>query len=276
MPFSTFNGARVHYELEGRGGRGLAVLLHANPGDMRDYDAVVEHFRDAGFRTLRVDWPGYGQSAPPTGKATALSFASLLEELLHHVEARELTLVGNSVGGFAATRYALSHPENVRALILVSPGGFTRHNPVTRGLCRLMASPRAARRLVGPLASSYTVRRTPWSRAALQRARQVAQDEEQLAVYRQVWGSFTDPRHDLRSEARGLDVPVLLTWGAFDPVLPRLTDGRSARRSLSGSRLVTFPCGHEPHAECPERWWEAVSRFLDEAVPAGDRDAATR
>lgn len=41
------------------------LLLHANPGDHRDYDAVIPALA-ARFRVIALDWPGYGASMPPS------------------------------------------------------------------------------------------------------------------------------------------------------------------------------------------------------------------
>ncbi|WP_030435873.1 alpha/beta fold hydrolase [Actinoplanes subtropicus] len=295
-----------------RGAGPAIVLLHANPGDARDFDAVVAALADTGRTVIRPDWPGYGDSpapagpvvgagpagaagpvvaagpagaagpvvaagsagaagpAAPAGPAGAARFAQVLGEVLTELRADELgpmVLVGNSVGGYAALVQALREPARVAGLVLISPGGFTRLNPLSRALCRLMGYPATARWLLGPLASLYTWRRTPVARAALRRAYATGRDPQRRAVACAVWRSFLDPEHDLRDRVAGLPMPVLLTWGRGDPVLPLLSDGRRAARLLPGARLARFWCGHEPHAEVPEAWLAAVRPFLAELTP---------
>jgi pimeloyl-ACP methyl ester carboxylesterase len=247
-----------------RGTGPAIVLLHANPGDAGDFDAVAAALAD-GRTVIRLDWPGYGDSPASTGPAGAIEFARALGEVLADLRADDLgpiVLVGNSVGGYAALAYALREPARVAALVLIAPGGFTRLNPLSRAVCRLMGAPATARWLLGPLASLYTWRRTPAARAALRRAYATARDPARRAVACAVWRSFLDPEHDLRGRVAALRVPVLLTWGRGDPVLPLLTDGRRAARLLPGARLVRFWCGHEPHAEMPEAWLAEVQSFL--------------
>ena len=247
-----------------RGAGPAIVLLHASPGDARDYDAVAAALAD-GRTVIRLDWPGYGDSPAPDGPAGAIQFAQVLDEVIAELRAAEhgpVVLVGNSVGGYAALAYALREPARVAGLVLIAPGGFTRLNPVSRAVCRLMGAPAAARWLLGPLASVYTWRRTPVAKAALRRAYAAARDPRRRAVASAVWRSFLDPAHDLRGRAPELTVPVLLTWGRGDPVLPLASDGRRAARLLPGARLVRFWCGHEPHAEMPEAWLAAVGTFL--------------
>ncbi|MGI5216020.1 alpha/beta fold hydrolase, partial [Plantactinospora sp. CA-290183] len=241
-------------------GRGPAVLLlHGNPGDARDWDGVVGGL--AQRRTvIRLDWPGYGRSPGPCDGTTvgAPGLAGILDEALDGLDRAAggrlgpVVLIGHSVGGYAAVRQAVSRPERVAALVLVAPGGFTRFSLITRSFVRLMGSVGAARRLVRPLAAAYTVRRTPVSRAALRRVRLMRGIPARLAVHSAVWRSFLDPAHDLRRFAPAIAVPVLLTWGRLDPVVPWPTDARRAARLLPGARMVRFWSGHLPHAEVPQ------------------------
>lgn len=111
------------------------VLLHANPGDAKDWAAVAPTLVASGRRVLRLDWPGFGASPVPDmpGAASATMFATVLSEALPYLvpEGERATLVGNSVGGFAALTHALDKPDSVAGLVLVAPGGFTSLNPVT-------------------------------------------------------------------------------------------------------------------------------------------------
>jgi pimeloyl-ACP methyl ester carboxylesterase len=186
----------------------------------------------------------------------------------------QVVLIGHSVGGYAAACQALTRPERVAAVVLVAPGGFTRFTWLTRSFVRIMGSVGPARRLVGPLAAAYTVRRTPASRAALRRVQLLRGHPDRLAVHSAVWRSFLDPAHDLRHTAPTITVPVLLTWGRLDPVVPWLTDGRRAARALPHARVARFWSGHLPHAEVPHRWLAAVVPFLDTVTPSPSVEAS--
>jgi pimeloyl-ACP methyl ester carboxylesterase len=60
----------------------------------------------------------------------------------------------------------------------------------------------------------------------------------------------------------GLDIPVLLVWGANDMVLP-VAQAYAAIRQLRNGHLRVIPnCGHLPQVERPERFIEAVDQFL--------------
>lgn len=72
-----------HVAVEERGSGPPILLLHANPGDHRDYDAVVPALA-ARYRTLAVDGPGYGESSPPASprSASAMLMAEVLEDIV--------------------------------------------------------------------------------------------------------------------------------------------------------------------------------------------------
>ncbi|HVT35605.1 MAG TPA: alpha/beta hydrolase, partial [Nevskiaceae bacterium] len=136
MPLVTLPSGQLDYALEGAGAP--LVLLSANPGDRRDFDAVAPELAQR-YQLLRLDWPGYGLSpAPqPPASASAMLFAQLLGELMQQLQLPPAIILGNSVGCYAAVSLALAQPAQVRALVLVSPGGFSPQNAVTRTFCRI-------------------------------------------------------------------------------------------------------------------------------------------
>lgn len=245
----------------GDGAGPALVLLHANGGCARDYDAVVPHL-SARSAVHAIDWPGHGESDPATD-ATACGFASLLPSVLEALPGGPFVLVGNSVGGFAALRAAAERPDLVRALVLVSPGGFTPRWPTTFAACAFMASRAVAPRAMRVLPRLYLRDRTEFVRQIQDRARATASDPRAVDTFASLWRSFTDRDHDARATAARVRVPTLLAWGRRDPVLPWMVDGRRARAALAHAEVATFTCGHQPYAEQPEQFLAALDRFLD-------------
>jgi pimeloyl-ACP methyl ester carboxylesterase len=78
------------------------LLLHAIPGDSRDFAAVTPALeREAAVVT--IDWPGYGQSAVRDPRqVTAEGLVAVAEQVLDALATRgilRLAVIGNSVGG---------------------------------------------------------------------------------------------------------------------------------------------------------------------------------
>ncbi len=259
MPAVQLSLGDVHYQEAGQGTP--LVLLQANPGDSRDYDAIMPTLAKH-YRVLALDWPGYGQSSLTKDPAT-VTVEDIYQTLVAFLDALDLSpaiFIGNSVGGNAATRPAIECPERVRALVLVSPGGFTQHNFITRTFCRLQGS----RFSLSPrcFASLYLKKRNPTTEAMLERAATVQREPIPQTLNRALWRSFLEPAHDLRNRAAQLKVPTLLLFGRKDPAIPAKTDGKLAARLLPKAKIKVLDCGHASFAELPEEFLDVVQSFL--------------
>jgi pimeloyl-ACP methyl ester carboxylesterase len=251
----------VHYRESGQGEP--VVLLHANPGDSRDFDAVMPELARH-FRVLALDWPGYGESPLPERIDTIGPdfFHAVLREFVQALDLPPAWFVGNSLGGNAAARFVIDKPERARGLVLVAPGGFTTHDALTRAFCRLQGS----RLALSPrlFATHYLRHRTPVVEAMLERAANEQATPERLALNRAVWRSFATAENDLRDRARAIRVPTLLLFGRDDPVIRAGRDGLTASSRIPGARLAVLPCGHASFAEMPGEFLEQVLPFLSQ------------
>lgn len=263
MPTISIACGNIHYEEQGQGQP--LILLHANPGDARDFAAVIPELAQH-YRVLAVDWPGYGQStlnaAPET--VTASFFTTVLRDFILALGLPPVLLIGNSLGGNAAARLASESPELVRGTVLVSPGGFTKHNFITRSFCRLQGS----RFAMSPKlwARLYLRRSTPYTKAMLARAAEEQTTDARLIQNRALWRSFGTDDNDLRTLAGNITAPVLLMFGQFDPAIPAHKDGKVARQCLPQAKFVALRCGHAPFAEVPTEFLAKVLPFLAASV----------
>ena len=259
MPLVKLSTGSVHYLEQGEGAP--LVLLHANPGDSRDFEAVIPALA-RNHRVLALDWPGYGGSEmpPDPGSATVLHFHQVLREFIAALDLQPAFLVGNSIGGNAAARLAMESPQRVRGLVLVAPGGFTPHNWMTRAFCRFQGS----RLSLSPhrFASLYLRHRTPTADAMLHRAATLQSTPERIALNRAMWRSFARPENDLRQASRNIRAATLLLFGKQDPAIPASKDGKVASQCIPSARFVALPCGHAAFAEVPELFLAHVQPFL--------------
>jgi pimeloyl-ACP methyl ester carboxylesterase len=259
MPLITLPSGTLHYNLAGTGP--LLVLLHANPGDSRDFAGILPALGER-YRVLTVDWPGYGESPAPADPAAAsvMLFYRLWCELAAALALEPAILLGNSVGGYVAARYAIEAPEQVRALVLVAPGGFTPHNALTRAFCRMQGSLLATPPRL--LARLYLRRRTDVTREMQLRARYEQSTPVARAVNRAVWRSFVAPEHDLRPLAADIVAPTLLVFGRQDPLIPAAKDGKVAASLIPQATCCVTNTGHAPFAEAPPDFLRLLDGFL--------------
>ena len=105
MPAVNLSTGAVHYSEHGQGVP--LVLLHANPGDGHDFEAVIPALAK-NHQVLALDWPGYGRSdlALQPETATVVLFYRVLREFLTALALPPAFFIGNSIGGNAAARLA--------------------------------------------------------------------------------------------------------------------------------------------------------------------------
>lgn len=110
-------GVTIEWEEHGAGPRPL-VLVHGFTGSRDDFADVVDDLADLG-RLVLVDQRGHGGSSNP---GAGYDFAQLVADLRGFFDAAGIEradLLGHSLGGMVALRFALAHPERVASLILM-------------------------------------------------------------------------------------------------------------------------------------------------------------
>jgi haloalkane dehalogenase len=131
FPFSSsyrqYDGLRLAHLDEGDGPP--VVFFHGEPTWSFLWRKVIPPVRDAGFRCIAPDLPGFGRSDKPVemdwysyDRHTA-SVAPLLEEL----DVRDATAVVHDWGGPIGLRLAVEHPDRIARIVILDTGLFTGH-----------------------------------------------------------------------------------------------------------------------------------------------------
>lgn len=258
----------ITYDLHGHGPP--ILLLHSAGHDRRDFDGLIAPLAER-HAVYALDLPGFGESpAADPDAVTAWAIADAVRDFARALDLPPSVIVGNSVGGFAALRLAAREPRRVRGLVLVDPGGFTEHGPITRAFCRVQGSPWVRRATGHAFARWYVRDRGPASRAMLERVREAEARDDVARAHASLWRSFAEPGSDATEDARATTCPTLLAWGRRDPVSRADAEGRRARELLPHARWAPFDCGHVPFVERPEEFLAELQRFLAE-LPALER-----
>lgn len=258
MPVVNTPSGAIAYDDLGSGPP--VVLLHATLHDRTDYAAVAGELARR-HRVLAIDWPGHGDSPAPASGVTAVFLADVLEQFVAALDVTGAVVVGNSVGGFAACRLAITQPSRVAGLILVNGSGFTRWSPISRAFCAAMGHPWSVRSTFRFSVPAYMRARTALDEQVVARVVARAQTPEGARVAASLWRSFPDPAADLRALADRIAVPTLITWGVKDRTL-RKSWGRSMHRAIAGSTYIEFDTGHLPFTSDQQGWLAAVTPFL--------------
>jgi pimeloyl-ACP methyl ester carboxylesterase len=267
-------GLCAHHLTAGKGPP--LVLLHALGESALDWRWVLPILA----RTHRVyapDLPGFGYSAKPSVDYSPAFFARFVGDYLDALGLERATVVGNSLGGLAALRLALSEPSRVSALGLVASAGLGRE--ITYAL-RLPTLPGygeaavfwaktpfgAAQRALSRVPLLFgRPERVPdvWITEQTRMAQLPGFTEATIAALRaQV--DMGGQRKVLVDQLPHLQMPTLIVWGERDRVFPYSQARKALSRIQQGSLELVSDCGHLPHVERPDRFAAILGEFLDE------------
>lgn len=107
----------------GSGNMAPVALFHGLASCGAHYTGMMRHLRKEVRELILPDAPGHGQSSTPPDEQSHAEFQAALNKSVAALITEPAVIFGNSMGGFLGLRFALAHPEKVRALILCSPGG---------------------------------------------------------------------------------------------------------------------------------------------------------
>jgi pimeloyl-ACP methyl ester carboxylesterase len=237
------------------------VLLHATLHDRHDFDAIAPSLsRD--HRVIAVDWPGHGDSPAPTPnyRPTAASFADVLVDVVAALDLPTAAFIGNSVGGFAAARLAITDPDRVSRLVLVNSGGFIA-SPASNLYARVLGRPAVMKRVLPWSIPSYMKATSDSDHAIQERELARANTREGVVLAAAMWRSFAAPEHNLRPHADRITAPCLVVWGSKDTAIP-MRLGRATAAAIPGARLEVLPTGHLPFSSDPDGFLAIAAPFL--------------
>lgn len=110
-----FNGTT--YELTGPEDAPVVVLIHGLGLTRAVWQWMLPDL--ARFRVVTYDLIGHGETAPPQGQPTLKDLADQLANLLDHLGIDKAALVGFSLGGMVARRFAQDRPDRTTALVVL-------------------------------------------------------------------------------------------------------------------------------------------------------------
>lgn len=118
MPHLRLRDGHIYYEVHGESGEWI-TFIHGAFASHKWWKLQAEEFSKS-YRVLTFDLRGHGSSSPLSHKASLEEFVEDLHTLHRHLGVEKTALVGWSLGGMVAMKYAVTHPDVVRALILIS------------------------------------------------------------------------------------------------------------------------------------------------------------
>jgi FAD/FMN-containing dehydrogenase/pimeloyl-ACP methyl ester carboxylesterase len=240
------------------GGDGPPVVLLHGPHSTGAHWAPVLADLAATHRVIAPDLPGQGATEPLDPGAVL----DWLAELIEHTCPEPPSLVGVTLGGAVAARFAAAHGDRIGRLVLVDAFGLVPLSPEPAfgsALQRFLAEPtentqeqlwRECVHDFDDLGARLGERRDPFLALSLESAR--------TPVTQGGFGSLME--HFGMPGADDLDriaVPTTLIWGRSDPVTP-LAVGQEHAARRGWPLIVIDDAGDDPPAEQPEAFLRAL------------------
>ena len=243
------------------------VLLHAFPCDHRMWEHQAAGLREAGWRVLVPDLPGFGSSALPDAVPSLRVVVDLLASDLVELGVDRMVLVGLSVGGYVTMEWLRRHPEMLAGI----------------ALCDTKATADAPAAQQGRLDMATIVETDPDTTSVLLRERMLpvivggtthAERPDVVALV-ETWIDAADPasiawyqramaeRVDSLALLTEADVPALVLWGEEDSMSDR-GEQELMLEALRDARFTPIPsAGHLSAIENPEAVTTELVAFAD-------------
>lgn len=264
---------KTHYRWIGPNRGPIAVCVHGLTTPSFVWEHLAEGLAGMGYRVLIYDLYGRGYSDRPDGEQNRRFFLNQLEALLENQEIKgDFTLIGYSMGGAIATCYASAHPDRVRQLILLTPGGlgdtagqlvhFMQRTPVIGDWLMLALFPRTHASYIAKERKAHDANAGVYD---LQ-LRELDYRGFVPAVLSSMRGILSENLFADHTKLHHEGVPVLAIWGRDDNTVPLSAMGRMVEASRSTKHEVVDDAGHGLPYTHADRVLAAVSESLREGL----------
>lgn len=259
------DGLKIHYHERGSGQP--VVFLHGGgqgASGISNWKQNLDYMAQHGYRALAPDALGYGLSSKPEDATFDLALLNDgLQRFLDALGIHKASLVGNSMGGAMAIKFAQEFPHRVEKLIVMGPGGIGEMSryaamPGIQMLFRLGQDPAGpTREKLRQMFEMIVYDKRLITDSLIEERYEVAVTQPRRV--------FQTLRLDNLSPRLGeLKMPFLVLWGRDDKFCP-VEGGMEIIKACDSARLVVFSqCGHWVQTEKAAVFNKLCVDFLQE------------
>lgn len=226
------------------------LMLHGWGDSLRTFDLLVQKL--PGFRIVRLDMPGFGETELPKGTWTVENYAKFVAEFCKKVSIDPEYLVGHSFGGRVIIKSVSSGIFHPKKIVFIASAGVadrvTVHNKAFNAIAKV------GKVILKPFPGSLYLR----LRKELYRV--TGGDYVSTGALRDTFIKVIN--EDLSKDAEKITVPTLLIWGEDDLVTP-VTEGKKLHRLIQGSQFtILHGAGHIVHKQKSDEVADLIRKFL--------------
>ena len=259
MPHIDANGIRLHYRIDGtEDGRPL-LLSNSLASNLHMWDPQIADLTAAGFRVIRYDSRGHGQSDAPDGAYSIEMLAEDAVALLDGLGIETADYCGLSKGGMVGQMLGVRHRDRVKTLILADTSAHMPTQEMWDGRVRTVEK--------GGMAAVADATIERWfTPASQQRMKQDIDTVREMILGTPPQGFIGCCRAiqamDQRGTIAGIDTPTLVIVGADDPATTP-EHAREIHGLIKGARYAEIPeAAHFSNFEQPDAFTKEMLSFL--------------
>jgi pimeloyl-ACP methyl ester carboxylesterase len=262
--------------------KGVVVLFHGKNFFGAYWKETIAVLTKSGYRVIVPDQIGFGKSSKPDIHYSFHLLAENTKRLLDSIGIRQATVVGHSMGGMVATRFALMYPEFTTRLVLEDPIGLEDYREKapyvsTEKLYEAQLA-QTEEKITGYMRAYYANPKPEYDEYARVQVCQMASGEYRRLAWSAALTMQMIYEQPVVHEFALVKPSTLLVIGqqdrtaiGKDRVAPEVAAtmgnypelGRKVAKQIPNAKLVEIgQCGHIPHFEQPEKWHRALLEFL--------------
>lgn len=271
-------GRKVNYVELGDKSKPVLLFVHGIMGTWRNWIFNLLPFCDR-YRVIAIDLPGFGESEMPAQKLTMEHYAENVKSFCDALGIKQVTLIGNSMGGLVGALVAKRTPELLKKLVLVDAAGFSTSNRYLKRVTkyrRVLEAIFALGYLVRKFVAANKYAAAAFTKIVLWRPMNISSELMLVLLNGLGRPGFVDAARSIAfmriDRVPGeITADTMIVWGRNDQLIPKRDAFRYAKM-LPGARFELMEdTGHIPMFETPDEFNALIEDFI--AQDAADRVA---
>lgn len=265
------DGSRIHYKDEGNKEGKVLVLVHGFADSLFTFDYMIPELENE-FRLVRMDFPAFGLTGKvPSNNYGPEAFVKVIHEVTNNLGIQKFSIIGNSLGGSAAWRYALNYPEQLEGLILIAAAGIKNEEDKERKLApKAVNSPLTGwlfryvmpKFMIGNILKNVFVDESLITSKNVDRFHDflILEGSREAIISMSTSGGY---KNNSKVEIRNITTPTLIIHGANDNIIPVRTHEYFLSEIVNSKALIYDGVGHIPMLEAPIRTSKDIKEFMN-------------
>jgi len=257
MPFTDFEGIRLHYQISGDSSLPVLVFSNSLGANLSMWEPQLAAL-DPHFRILRYDHRGHGQSSAPAGPYT---IENLGRDVLHLLDAHQIeraSFCGISMGGVIGQWLGIQAPDRLHKLILANTAAKIGVPEVWNARIELVLREGLDPVIPGTLERWFTPAFHASHPDAIQATAAMLRAAS-VPAYAACCAALRDA--DFRVSLSAISVPTLVLAGRYDPVTTP-EDGRYLAENIPAARYAELAAAHLSNVEAATAFNLQMRDFL--------------